>query len=284
MKTPKKTAPPPPAALDLAHGRVEIIQLDPTFAELLLSKNHPAQRRLDPNHAARIKHALEIGKFLWTGDPIRIDAQERLIDGQHRCSAVVQSGITIPDQILIHVLNPDAIQHIDVMLKRRTISDLQRMRHGKSYPNSVTSGIVFEHHEFVRSHLITLPQKLEIIYGCEYLEDANKIYNLSRTGIRFSAGAVAGIVRALRCDRKGAHDFFGAVAVTSPLVRGVFSQQAQLLIKWLTSMRGANSSDSLTHETTEKVLRTFLAWQEDRPLLKLVSTGTMPQLLIRKGA
>jgi hypothetical protein len=71
--------------------------LTPELARLLLSKPHPKQRRISSSVVAKYERAIRGG--MWRDenpDPILIDkATGLMFNGGHRCTAVVNSGISI---------------------------------------------------------------------------------------------------------------------------------------------------------------------------------------------
>ena len=67
--------------------------ITPTMAAEWLRGN-TVNRRLVPNHVERLASEMLAGEWRLTGDCIKF-AGDRLMDGQHRLQAVVQSGVTI---------------------------------------------------------------------------------------------------------------------------------------------------------------------------------------------
>jgi hypothetical protein len=69
------------------------LEIDPARAEEML-KRLEVNRRLVSNHVAFLAREMKDGLWKINGDTIRFSGK-RLLDGQHRLHAVVQSGITI---------------------------------------------------------------------------------------------------------------------------------------------------------------------------------------------
>jgi hypothetical protein len=57
-------------------------------------KGNRVNRRLVPNHVERLASEMIAGEWRITGDTLKLNG-DRLLDGQHRLQAVVQSGVTI---------------------------------------------------------------------------------------------------------------------------------------------------------------------------------------------
>ena len=88
-----------------------LIQLTPQLAELLLARNlsnRPVKRNTVLQYAKDIKE----DEFSVTGDTIKISKTGRLLDGQHRCLAVIESNKTI-NTLLAYGIDEDVFDKID---------------------------------------------------------------------------------------------------------------------------------------------------------------------------
>jgi hypothetical protein len=92
-------------------------------AELLETNTANRGLRLEAVHA----YARDIaeGRWMVTGESIKIDWTGRLIDGQHRLAAVVEAGVPV-SMLVISGLDPIVQRVIDVNV-RRTAGDALRM-------------------------------------------------------------------------------------------------------------------------------------------------------------
>ena len=83
--------------------RVRIMTFDTKAALDLLSRNGPVggngNRKLRDTHVKSLARDMEAGAWIFNGQPIKIAISGRLIDGQHRLSACVASGV--PFQTLV---------------------------------------------------------------------------------------------------------------------------------------------------------------------------------------
>jgi hypothetical protein len=71
--------------------------LDPDLARSLLCKNHWTRAVGMSNRRVRHYSALlASGEWLPTYDTIKVNASGALMDGQHRCMAVLWSGVSFP--------------------------------------------------------------------------------------------------------------------------------------------------------------------------------------------
>lgn len=113
------------------HPTFRRVTIDPEWAKRLLDRNEN-NRKFSPRatHFMQLCRALENNEWRFNGDAIRVDWSGRLIDGQHRLHAVIETGIPI-DTILIEGLNPASQETIDVG-KRRTVQNFLSMRGEKN--------------------------------------------------------------------------------------------------------------------------------------------------------
>ena len=98
-----------------------IVNITPKRASELLAKNtnnrHLSEKKVN-EHAA----AMSSGAWVFNGDAIRISKSGRLLDGQHRLSAIVKSGTT-QQFVLVEGLPDDVFTTIDTG-RRRSASDV----------------------------------------------------------------------------------------------------------------------------------------------------------------
>lgn len=101
-----------------------VARVDPELAgTFLLAMDKQRNEVLDRSD----RYALDMADHAWmfTGDPLRFDTNGAFIDGQHRCRAIVKSGI---DQVILIIrgLHPDVMKVLDIGLKR-TFTHLLQM-------------------------------------------------------------------------------------------------------------------------------------------------------------
>jgi len=85
--------------------------ITPEVAKALL-ENNTNNRSITQGHLALIKSEILSGKWQYNGQPIIIGESGRLLDGQHRLTAVVETGIPI-DTFIMRGINEDAFVTID---------------------------------------------------------------------------------------------------------------------------------------------------------------------------
>lgn len=117
------------------HPAGTVVTLTPALAQRLLDAN-PRNRRVSGGNYAVIKRAIEHGEWLLNGEAIKVSADGELLDGQHRCRAVVETGISI-ETFLITGLPSDAQDTMDTG-KSRSLADVLGI-HGEPNANGLAA-------------------------------------------------------------------------------------------------------------------------------------------------
>ena len=110
--------------------QVEIKTISPVEAADILSRNH-ANREIRNHYVNSLARQMRKGFWKLAGDPIRVSYDGDLLDGQHRLTAVIESGTT---QQFVVVRNLDAtVQTVMDSGVPRTFGDVLKMRGESSY-------------------------------------------------------------------------------------------------------------------------------------------------------
>jgi len=112
-----------------------IIHITPAIAEEYLTKNDK-NRNLSATHVSFLAAQMTAGEWRDTGDNIKFDTNGKLIDGQHRLAALVQSGMSF-DFIVAQGFDPEVINYLDTG-KIRNASDVLRLN-GHTNTNSLAA-------------------------------------------------------------------------------------------------------------------------------------------------
>jgi hypothetical protein len=107
---------------------VKIIKLTPEIAKTYLDTiDHRYQRQLSKKTVKKYSRDISHDNWVNAGEVIRISDDGLLIDGQHRCAAVVMAGKPLPgDVIVIGGMDKGVVDKID-RGKGRTMRDIGRM-------------------------------------------------------------------------------------------------------------------------------------------------------------
>lgn len=106
---------------------VEVKLVTPELAQAMLSYLHEDQRRIRLGHMNGLSAHMRAGRFEGI-DTIKLDAEGNVIDGQHRLSAIVESGE--PQYMIIVTSVPESVkQYLDQGAKRNE-GDRLKMQFG----------------------------------------------------------------------------------------------------------------------------------------------------------
>lgn len=115
--------------LNIPNITPRLVTITPEMAEEYLKKN-TANRNVSATNLAMIKRALIHGEWLVNGEAIKISKAGRVLDGQHRLYAIVETGIPMTTYI-IEGLDDEAQFTMDTG-KARKLADMLTLRGEKS--------------------------------------------------------------------------------------------------------------------------------------------------------
>jgi len=113
--------------------RAAVETITPKKAKELLESQAEMQRPISPLHVRALSHAIDEGEWDYNGETIKIDKNGKMLDGQHRCQAVIASGKSIKT-LVVYGLEPKVFTTIDQRAKARGIGDMLRIRGESSTP------------------------------------------------------------------------------------------------------------------------------------------------------
>lgn len=142
--------------LDVRSDRVtsSIVMVDPVMAERWLDRNTRNRRPRRPV-VERYTADMLAGRWTFAGDPIRFSASGDLLDGQHRLTAIVASGVTVP-LLIVRGLADEAQTVMDQGAKRSGFDQLslKGYAHASLVASSARLKIIWEQGwMFKTSHL-----------------------------------------------------------------------------------------------------------------------------------
>lgn len=246
------------------------VWLTPERARLWLATVPKRQRRLDPKQVSRLKAKVQRRAWRITDAACGFDRQFQLLNGQHRCHVVIETGIPILVAVCVN-LPTNAYEAMDVDGKPRQTPDIYKMQGRKPVHASTIAAVVLESCDFniTAAKLPGKMQRIEIADGCDLCAALDGLRN---RGASLTRPTSAFLAAALRCmQRCGAPDkaaaFFEAVFTNSHTVDGETSEAARLLSNWMLSRKG--SIEGETEEHVFKCIHAFNAWAEGRELRQL---------------
>lgn len=79
---------------------IPVVEVTPELAKEWLDTRFDNERYLRKGRIQAMVRNMTAGKWFFIGDPIRFDQEGRLIDGQHRLTALVEADVTLPFAII----------------------------------------------------------------------------------------------------------------------------------------------------------------------------------------
>jgi hypothetical protein len=118
--------------------KITELMMTPDLAEVYLERN-THNRPLDKKHVKFLAREMKAGRWKRNGDTICMNGT-RLIDGQHRLWAVVESGVAVP-VLLVEGLDDDVFNTKDFG-KKRSAADVLAIK-GEKYSSLLAATVVF---------------------------------------------------------------------------------------------------------------------------------------------
>lgn len=115
----------------------EVVTLVPALAALLLERN-PVNRPIGQHNLGHLKADVANGRFAFNGESIVVADTGNLIDGQHRCESVIETGIPI-ETVIVFGPKESARYTIDIG-KPKTAANFLAMK-GWSDNNNLAAAI-----------------------------------------------------------------------------------------------------------------------------------------------
>lgn len=228
--------------------------ITPEIAEQLLGRNADYNRNIREARVRGLVQAMTDGDFVDTGATLSVDTSGTVIDGQHRLTACVRSGVPFT-AVVVTGLDPEAYDSTDKGSKR-TVGDSLK-RHGFVNPNRVAAlvRILMAWSSGAReSNIINvdIPEPAMIAYALDHREEMAAVVAQPMLVPSVVPGRVSDLVRVLttRVDpedaavfseamRTGETEFTGLRLAREAMMRdrigtsrGPFWQLGMLLRTW----------------------------------------------------
>lgn len=205
---------------------IEIVTISPAYAKTLLDAN-TANRKVSQRNLGRLKESLTNGEWKMNGEAIKIAEDGRVLDGQHRLHACVETGISI-STVIMYGLEGSAQDTMDSG-KSRTPADALTLRGYKNGTQlaAITIAVIRYGRAGVKAGLessgtyaVTTPQVIARVESEPALVDlASLTYGFRRGGL---TGRTSGLLYYIfsEIDPADADDFMTRLASGEGLERG----------------------------------------------------------------
>jgi len=237
----------------------------PQMAQKWLSQGGK-NRKLSVHHTKSLAESMKAGKWVLNAQTVCFDITGKLIDGQHRLSAVVMSGMTVPMLIVRGVDDPRAFETYDTNVKKRGVADIVGMEgvRNANHTSAVARRLVAWEKCAVKNEFSLTNQAYKQIAGYEIIDyirnNSCKIQSI-----------VAEMASSLPCKRCGA----GSALIASLFICNEFDEVATML--FMESLKtGANlGQHSPVHALREKLVdppeRRGMFWETEVMALTIKS-------------
>lgn len=251
----------------------EWIDLTPELAQKFLAKNFD-NRSVRQAHVSTLARDMAAGNWRATGEAIKFDYNDRLIDGQHRLKAVIASGATIR-VLLILGLDPDVREVIDTPSHRSARDALRfegHVRYTTTIAGAAKVGILFEA-GYWRNALDTHNRPVSNLEVIEWVNNNPRIHEwpefATKTATLIDIQSPSTWLYCLyvlsAIDEEGAREFASSLAE----LRTTGPGDPRLAL--LNAIRTARSTRRrmAPAEVIYLVFRTWNAWRKEEALRKL---------------
>jgi hypothetical protein len=117
--------------------KADIQLISPQIAEEYLKRNRK-NRKISEKQVKRLAREMANGRWSLNGEPIQFNSDGDLINGQHRLSAIVLSGVSVYILVVMGITDPNAFATIDQNSLGRGAYTVLQMK-GVAHANQITS-------------------------------------------------------------------------------------------------------------------------------------------------
>lgn len=233
--------------------------IDPKKAAEYLALN-TKNRALVGRHLQSLTRDMKNGRWISNGDPIRFNS-DKLIDGQHRLQAIIDSGVTL-EFVVIRQLPEKAFETIDIG-RKRSMPDLLSIE-GKGHPQILSSAIAYVARYMIygniRSHeRITHAERFEVLATNPQVERLAEIYAARGYPLKTAPSVLAAVhYLCWLKNRKQADDYMNAVVMGENLVEG---DPAFAVRRWIIRAHTAAPSPRTAEYTALVLIRGWNAFR-----------------------
>jgi len=171
----------------------EVITVTPRLAKQLLEQN-TGNRKISKTNLARVKTAMERNEWVLNGEAIKIAKDGRILDGQHRLHASVETDTTF-DTLIVYGLDDDTQESMDAG-KSRTASDALAIRGYKSTHSlaAITTAIIKAEQWSIKAAVTTASSFYAVTTKqvVDRVEREPALTDLVRTAVKFPKVGLSG--------------------------------------------------------------------------------------------
>lgn len=189
-----------------------IEEIGPTHAERMLAKMHD-NRPIRDSRVEALADAMRGGRWELNGEAIKIDRDGKVIDGQHRLRAIMESGMTIKT-LVVRGLSPEARWSVDAGARRTPGDVLGMAGYGGTNLLASTARLMWLHERGLLGGRIAAPTNAEypgIVEAHPSLKEAITFCTNSHGGVLRLTPCVFMRALTMEADPERSDEFFGKV-------------------------------------------------------------------------
>lgn len=258
-------------------------RISPERAQWYLDRMAPNQRRLKLTVVRRYAAEMTAGTWAETRDPIKLNENGELVDGQHRMHAIIRAGVTLT--LLVVRIHSSAMPALDLAAGRsvRDILTVSGMARGLS--GQVQAAVVLERLDFDRTaHKVQTIGKMERAQIIAATDDSllDPLCSWGMMATRPPGGALAVALRALRMDREAAGQFFEALFSNHAFWRATHYRIMEITAAWLLGPKARARGGQFQHEAAYRTAQCWNAVVRDgQDYSKLLPYHTAGEVRVR---
>lgn len=271
------------AAARQTRPTASVVDVTPKLAESWLGKNK-RNRNLRPRVVDAYVRDMLAGHWQLTGEAVKFDTDGNLIDGQHRLSAVVDAGITVP-MFVVEGVESRAQDVLDTGSRRTTADSLKLDGYRNTTVLAATARLAMKHRDGGMSkgtkslRIYTTSDVREFIDDNPDLTSAvDELQNLKgRIDLTLSTACFCGWLLA-RVDADDASKFWTSLANNATDGAG---DPRNALLRRLSNARRTNEHLSVETQVA-LVLRAWNAWRRGQQLTSLPVSSYTGEIAVPK--
>jgi len=136
-----------PAANNTAEVTVSVQEITPQAASEMLERNYRNNRSINARRVETYAADMKAGKWTFTGEPIVFDVDGDLVNGQHRLTAIIKSGIAIAS-LIVEGVEDQAVTNMDQNMPRtlRNVLEFLSYDNPSELARTLSAASVYEHY------------------------------------------------------------------------------------------------------------------------------------------
>jgi len=266
----------------------QVARITPALAEELLEKN-AVNRSLRSGVVEAYRRDMEQGRWRMTGEPIQFSRTDRLLNGQHRLTALAGSNVTQGIEFLVITGLDDYAQELMDSGASRSISDALKIRgHVKNVTvvASVARWLVAHPEPGMPGMLSNLKRKVSSAEAIQAFQQFPDIAVAAERAVAMK-NAVPGSISALayawlhlnRVDPAACNEFFGAMVDLSFGVEGDPRKAALRRLQTIANDASGRGNKDTSVAVISVLTRAWNDWRRGKKINSYLARNSRGQVI-----